>query len=95
MPLQTEQYMVFINATYRNIFMTSTYLNNAKVLEKAVELDKHILEEAKANAKSKSWRTYSIVQPWTTLLAEHASKTDGNVLGLERFDQNMIRMVPS
>lgn len=32
-----------------------------------------------------------MVQPWPTLFAKHTSKTDGNVLGLERFNKNMIR----
>lgn len=75
----------------RNVFVTGTYLNHEKILKRAVELHNAIRNEANAHAKSKSWRTFTMVQPWPTLFAKHTSKTDGNVLGLERFNKNMIR----
>lgn len=56
-----------------------------------MELHNLVLEEAKAYVKSKHWSMILIVQPWPVLFAERGLKTGGNVLGLERFDQNMIR----
>lgn len=35
-----------------------------------------------------------IVQPWPKLFTERGSENGGNVLGLERFDKNLIRTLP-
>lgn len=34
----------------------------------------------------------TIIQPWPKLFAQHSVEKGGNVLGLERFDENLIRM---
>jgi hypothetical protein len=33
----------------------------------------------------------TIIQPWPTLFADHSQERGGNVLGLERFDDNLFR----
>lgn len=80
-----------LTRTDSNVFVTTTYINNAQVLSKSAELHNLVVEEAKAHAKSRSWKMIMIIQPWPILFAQHSSKTGGNVLGLERFDKNMIR----
>ncbi|KAI9933671.1 hypothetical protein ASPWEDRAFT_160173 [Aspergillus wentii DTO 134E9] len=75
----------------RNVFLTSTYFNNPKVMEKAVDIHNDLIEEAKKQVQSKSWSMVTMVQPWPTLFAELSAKKGGNVLGLERFDRNMFQ----
>lgn len=90
-PRQRRIYSFTNDSNRSNVYITNTHLNNAQVIHKAVELHSLVLEEAKAHVKSKDWSMLLIVQPWPVLFAERALKTGGNVLGLERFDQNMIR----
>lgn len=74
--------------------MTGTHVNNAQVIHKVAELHEQAIEEAKKYAKSKSWSMVVVVQPWPKLFTERGSGMGGNVLGLERFDENLIRTLP-
>ncbi|CAG7942319.1 unnamed protein product [Penicillium salamii] len=76
---------------YRDVFTTGTFGNDLKVLEQTVKIHNSVIEKAKAAAKSKDWTVDTIIQPWPTLFAEHSQKRGGNVLGLERFDENLFR----
>ncbi|BCR88443.1 FAD-binding oxidoreductase [Aspergillus chevalieri] len=75
----------------RNVFVTGTHVNNAEIIRKCAELHEQVIEEAKKYAKSKSWTIVIIVQPWPKLFTERGSENGGNVLGLERFDKNLIQ----
>ncbi|OJJ81678.1 FAD-binding oxidoreductase [Aspergillus glaucus CBS 516.65] len=75
----------------RNVFVTGTHVNNAQVIHKAAELHKQVIEEAKKHAKSKSWNIVTMIQPWSKLFTERGSGMGGNVLGLERFDEDLIQ----
>ncbi|PWY90671.1 FAD-binding domain-containing protein [Aspergillus heteromorphus CBS 117.55] len=78
---------------YRNIFTTGTYLNNPQVLEKAIALHNANIEKAKASAKSASWNMNILIQPWPKLFWEHSQAKGGNVLGLDRFDENLVQLL--
>ncbi|RAL07236.1 FAD-binding oxidoreductase [Aspergillus homomorphus CBS 101889] len=78
---------------YRDIFTTGTYRNDAKVLRKAIELHNNNIEKAKAAAKSVSWAMDTIIQPWPKLFWEHTVVNGGNVLGLDRFDENLVQVL--
>lgn len=79
----------------RNAFLTGTYLNSDDVLRKALEIQKRKIEDAKTVAKGKDYVLLVIIQPWPKLFWQlNQGNGIGNVLGLERFDENMIRMQP-
>ncbi|RAH73070.1 FAD-binding oxidoreductase [Aspergillus aculeatinus CBS 121060] len=78
---------------YRDIFTTGTYRNDAEVLRKAIALHNENIEKAKAEAQSESWSMDTIVQPWPKLFWEHTAAQGGNVLGLERFDENLVQVL--
>jgi len=73
------------------VFVTGTHVNKAEVIRKCAELHEQVIEEAKKYAKSKSWTMAIMVQPWPKLFTERGSESGRNVLGLERFDENLIR----
>ncbi|KAJ5340574.1 hypothetical protein N7541_009698 [Penicillium brevicompactum] len=78
---------------YRDVFTTGTFLNDPKVLQHTVHIHNDVIERAKAKAKSKDWTIDTIIQPWPALFAEHSQKRGGNVLGLERFDENLFQVL--
>jgi hypothetical protein len=61
------------------------------MLKRTIEIHNEKIEEAKASVKSTDWTMDTIIQPWPTLFAEHSQERGGNVLGLERFDDNLFR----
>lgn len=76
-----------------DVFVTSTYLNSAKILEKTIDILNEKILEAKPVAKGKDWSIMVIIQPWPKILWQRNQDNGvGNVLGLERFDENMLRM---
>lgn len=80
------------SSRHRDIFTTGTYKNDINVLRKAIDLHNNNIEKAKGHVKSDYWAMDVIIQPWPKLFAQHSVEKGGNVLGLERFDENLIRM---
>lgn len=66
-------------------------MNKKEVLQYAVTVHNEVLEEAKSQVKSQHWSMITLLQPWPKVFAEQSMKRGGNVLGLERFDQNHFR----
>lgn len=60
----------------------------------AIKLHHQYLETIKAAAPEGDWTLQDMFQPIPTFFAEHGARKGGNVLGLERFDDNFIRMFP-
>ncbi|KAI9039670.1 FAD-binding oxidoreductase [Aspergillus affinis] len=78
---------------YRNVVQTGTYLNREEVLQKAVDILTHQVQEARSLARSRDFNLYLIVQPWDPLFWKDSETKGGNVLGLERFDQAMFNIL--
>ncbi|OGE48297.1 hypothetical protein PENARI_c030G05537 [Penicillium arizonense] len=78
---------------YRDTFFTGTFVNTIEMLKRTVEIHNEKIEEAKASVKSTDWTMDTIIQPWPTLFAEHSQERGGNVLGLERFDDNLFQVL--
>ncbi|PYI01314.1 FAD-binding domain-containing protein [Aspergillus sclerotiicarbonarius CBS 121057] len=72
---------------------TPGYRNDATVLRKAIDLHNNYIEQAKAHVKSDYWAMDTMVQPWPKLFSQHSVEKGGNVLGLERFDENLIQLL--
>ncbi|KAL2862588.1 FAD-binding oxidoreductase [Aspergillus lucknowensis] len=78
---------------YRNVLQTGTYLSRKDVLHKIVEILNRKVEQAKSRARGTDFAPIVIVQPWIPLFWKDSEARGGNVLGLERFDQNMINVL--
>ncbi|PWY96282.1 FAD-binding domain-containing protein [Aspergillus sclerotioniger CBS 115572] len=78
---------------YRYIYTTGTYKNDATVLRKAIDLHNNYIEQAKTHVKSSYWAMDTMIQPWPKLFSQHSVEKGGNVLGLERFDENLIQLL--
>jgi hypothetical protein len=75
-----------------DVFLTSSYYNSEDVLYKMIEILNSKIEEARPLATGEDWSIMVIVQPWPKVLWQrNADNGIGNVLGLDRFDENMIR----
>jgi hypothetical protein len=71
--------------------MTNTFVNDAAVLAKALDLHNVTLARIKAGNPSGSWGYVSMLQPVPPLFTEHSIANGGNVIGLDRFlDQNLV-----
>lgn len=76
-----------------DVFLTSTYLNSAAVLSKTIEILNSKIEAALPLAKGKDWSIMTIIQPWPKIYWQRTQGNGvGNVLGLDRFDENMLRL---
>ncbi|KAL4733789.1 hypothetical protein BDV11DRAFT_175363 [Aspergillus similis] len=81
-------------AGYRDVFLTSTYLNSAAVLHKTIEILNKKIEAAIPVAQGKDWSIMVIIQPWPKIYWQRNQNNGvGNVLGLDRFDENMLQVL--
>ncbi|KAL3440519.1 hypothetical protein BJX65DRAFT_316437 [Aspergillus insuetus] len=79
---------------YRDVFLTSSYYNSEDVLHKMIEILNSKIEEARPLATGEDWSIMVIVQPWPKILWQrNADNGIGNVLGLDRFDENMLQVL--
>lgn len=74
-------------------FSTLTFKNDVRVLKKAHELFKQATEKLVAEATG-DYGLLTLYQPIPTLFAKHSREKGGNVLGLERFKDNLILYEP-
>ncbi|PLB40384.1 FAD-binding oxidoreductase [Aspergillus candidus] len=78
---------------YRDVFLTGTYANDAKVLARAVKIHDSKIDVLKSQAKSKDWTIYAMFQPWPKIFWEQSVKKGSNVLGLEQNDENLFQVL--
>ncbi|KAF1952218.1 FAD binding domain-containing protein [Byssothecium circinans] len=79
--------------TFRVYFGTLSFANDIRVLEKASELYKNVLDKLKAEATG-TWRVYVLYQPLPPQYTKDSASKGGNVLGLERFTDPFILYQP-
>ncbi|KAJ5356385.1 FAD-binding type 2 [Penicillium concentricum] len=78
---------------YRDIFVTATFVNNLDVMKKTIDIHNRMIEEARGKAKGKDYTMFTMIQPWPKLFTEHSIKKGGNMLGLDRFDENLFQVL--
>ncbi|KAL2814117.1 hypothetical protein BJX63DRAFT_431519 [Aspergillus granulosus] len=79
---------------YRDVFLTGSYYNSEAILTRMIEILNAKIEEAIPLATGEDWSIMVIVQPWPKILwQQNANNGVGNVLGLDRFDENMIQVL--
>lgn len=79
-----------LKRTFRNGFYTVTFANDARVFQKAIEEFTSSVEEAKKKAVG-SYHISSVFQPIPTVFSKHSLERGGNILGLDRAKENLIR----
>lgn len=70
--------------------MTLTFKNDIRMLTKANELFNTVVENLKAKANG-TYNVYALYQPIPTVITEHSVENGGNLLGLDRFNETLIR----
>ena len=73
---------------HRNMFWTLTFQNDEQVIRKMVELHDELSEKL-YNASS-TFAISNMIQPVPTLFSNHSIDRGGNVLGLDRFKENLV-----
>ncbi|KAI1361239.1 FAD binding domain-containing protein [Xylaria arbuscula] len=69
---------------YRNIWLTATYKNNARVIQYAVDKFNEIVPRIEAVSPESILMIVASFQPLTQSMVSHAATNGGNVLGLEQ-----------
>ncbi|KAI1341362.1 hypothetical protein F5Y15DRAFT_375842 [Xylariaceae sp. FL0016] len=75
---------------YRDIWFTLSFKNDARVVKKAVDLHDELVEELKSVIPDGDFITMSMFQPIPTVFAKHSAAKGGNVMGLDRAEDNLI-----
>lgn len=70
-------------------------MNNLDVMKRTIDIHNRMIEEAKAGAKGDDYTMSTMIQPWSKLFTDHSTEQGGNMLGLDRFDENLFRKSPS
>ncbi len=80
------------NINHSDTFITLTFENDVRVLQKAIDL--HNILVGKLSSVSGDWTMQNMFQPIPTVFAKHSVENGGNVLGLDRFSENLVRKYP-
>ncbi|OQE32472.1 hypothetical protein PENFLA_c001G10066 [Penicillium flavigenum] len=78
---------------YRDVFITASFVNNLDVMKRTIDIHNRMIEEAKAGAKGDDYTMFTMIQPWPKLFADHSTEQGGNVLGLDRFNENLFQVL--
>jgi hypothetical protein len=70
-------------------FGTLTFANDMRVMNKAHEIYLDVVEDLKAKATGE-WSFEALYQPLPPAYWKHSAELGGNVLGLERFDGQVL-----
>ncbi|KAJ9315388.1 CAZyme family AA7 [Paecilomyces variotii] len=74
----------------RGRFLTLTFKNDPRLIQKALDLRDSSIKIAKAKARSSEWLLTAFFQPLPKLFSQHSVAKGGNVIGLDRFDENLL-----
>ncbi|KAF4540718.1 FAD binding domain containing protein [Lasiodiplodia theobromae] len=75
---------------YRNIWLTLTFKNDARMLKKVVELHDVLVEEMKQVIPDGDFETQAFFQPLPTIVSQHSIERGGNILGIDKIEDNAI-----
>jgi hypothetical protein len=70
-------------------FGTLTFANDLRVITKAHEIYMDVLSTLKASATG-DWSIYTLYQPFPPVYWKDSVKRGGNMLGLERFNEQVL-----
>lgn len=68
-----------------------TFKNDIRMYEKAIEIHNNYVEIIKASGATGNWTLQDMFQPLPPVFARHSLEKGGNMLGLDRFDETLVR----
>ncbi|KAF3013036.1 hypothetical protein E8E14_009484 [Neopestalotiopsis sp. 37M] len=74
-------------------WFTLTFKNDVRIMQKTVELHTILMDEMKTIAGDDGFTSMCMLQPLPASLGRHAAAKGGNVLGLERVEENAILLL--
>ncbi|KAH8812674.1 hypothetical protein F5884DRAFT_314949 [Xylogone sp. PMI_703] len=75
---------------FRDTFLTLTFKNDARILKEVMK-QQHAMVATLNGIKPKGdWNVQTLMQPVPTIFAKHGLEKGGNVMGLDRFDENLM-----
>jgi hypothetical protein len=83
-----------ILTTLSDAFFTITFKNNKEVMEHAIKMHNDYLATLKEADIEGDFTIQDMIQPIPKFFADHGIEKGGNMLGLDRFDDNLIRKHP-
>lgn len=78
-----------LTSSCRDIFSTLTFENDARILEKAVDIFNSKVALAKKSVVG-TFNMVHLIQPIPKIFSKHSDEHGGNVLGLDRARANLI-----
>lgn len=81
---------MFALTCLRDTFWTIAFENDADVLDKMADLHESFAESISESSPNSTWTMANMIQPLPTLFTEHGLEKGGNVLGLDRTDENLV-----
>lgn len=75
--------------SFRNIFLTLTFANDARIIQRAVDLHNTLVSDAKTSAVSTNYTMVTMFQPLPPIYSQYSNERGGNVLGLDRFETTL------
>ena len=85
----TSVHWIKLSIMRRDIFLTLTFVNDQRVLQKAIDLHNGYIAELNGTAGG-NWTIVTMFQPIPTIFSQHSLEKGGNVLGLDRATQNLV-----
>lgn len=70
-----------------------TFANDAEIFTKIVELNEAFVEEWKKTSDDPDFITQCMFQSIPTVFSKHSVEKGGNVMGLDKLDQNVIMLL--
>ncbi|KAK9781362.1 hypothetical protein SCARD494_14103 [Seiridium cardinale] len=78
---------------YRDIWWTGTIKNDKRVYEKIIELHEELCDFMAAQSPDGDFVTQAMFQSIPTIFSQHSVENGGNVLGLDRENENLVMLL--
>ncbi|KAF2171038.1 hypothetical protein M409DRAFT_64021 [Zasmidium cellare ATCC 36951] len=80
---------------YRNIWFTVTFKNDERVIRKAVDLHRRLVEDMKRDSSDGDFETQAYFQPLPSIVGQRGAEKGGNTLGIDKLKDNAIVLLGS
>lgn len=78
-----------------NIWFTLTFKNDERVITKAVEMHRGLVEYMKQNSPDGDFETQCYFQPFPSVIGTRGPPKGGNILGIDKLEDNAIVLLGS
>lgn len=84
-----------ITNVYSNIWFTLTFKNDERVIRKAVEMHRELVEYMKQISPDGNFETQCYFQPFPSVIGTRGAAKGGNILGIDKLEDNAIVLLGS